>query len=270
MCYQREPSERIDLPHGYRCEVWPDESPDNPFETWDGMVPMIVEGGRNFRSRDYGDLGSAIFQALGELGSADLERIAATLDGGADIIAEAAETAAIDAEGRPDGYRVARYADLIYQGIRDADPGSGSDRLDYLEALCDGLDWPCLNTCSTGYRQGDYVDVLTAWPPAFGAANRPDATPDDIARELQAAVDLYGAWAWGDVYGAKVFGPDGAEVGSCWGFYGTDHKSSGLLEYAEGEAKAHRASVVRSHAAKLKEWIRNRVPAMYREPLPAC
>lgn len=261
MCYNNKPIERIDLPNGYRCEVWQDLDPANPFDEWDGMVPMIVEGGRNFNSRDYGDLESAIFRALGELGAADLERIAATLDGGADIVAEAWE-----GNERDPG----AYADALYQGIRDADPGSGSDRLDYLEALCDGLGWPCLNTCSRGYSQGDYVDVLTAWPPAFGAANRPDATPDDIAKELQAAVDLFGAWAWGDVFGAKVFGPGGEEVGSCWGFYGTDHKESGLMEYAEGEAEAHRASVVRSHGAKLKEWIRNRVPAMYREPLPAC
>jgi hypothetical protein len=98
---------------------------------------------------------------------------------------------------------------------------------------------------STGYSQGDQIEVLVVATPeaieTFGVVS----PIDDAA--LQGQVDLYGAWAWGDCYGYVIekgtrtsYDPedfdDGEieweEIDSCWGYYGTDHAESGLADAA--------------------------------------
>ncbi len=39
---------------------------------------------------------------------------------------------------------------------------------------------------------------------------------------LEHEVSIYNEWANGEVYGFKVFDPEGEEIDSCWGFYGSD------------------------------------------------
>ena len=54
---------------------------------------------------------------------------------------------------------------------------------------------------------------------------------------LKEEVKTYDQYLTGDVYGiAKITDPEGKELedGSVWGFYGSDHKESGLMENAEG------------------------------------
>ena len=41
---------------------------------------------------------------------------------------------------------------------------------------------------------------------------------------LKAEVDVYSEYVNGEVYGYKVIGPDGEEIDSCWGFYGSDRE----------------------------------------------
>lgn len=257
----REPVDTIEAGR-YRIDIFHDENASNPFEDWGGCVPLMIEGGRNFQNHDYGDVESTIMAALNNLDAEQLEALAKTLDGGADMIEAAKENAEQYPERGADSYR-AHLADEIAEGL----PSSGHDKLEYLEAIADALGWPCLNTCSTGHCQGDYVDALAVWLPAFGKENRPDATPEEIARELQDAVDLFGAWAWGDCYGYAVTDTvTGDEVGSCWGYYGNDHEASGLLEAAKAEAEYAAKSEKERHAKLLKNWIRNHVPLNVREP----
>lgn len=62
----------------------------------------------------------------------------------------------------------------------------------------------------------------------------------DPTESLIGSFETYSAWCWGDVYGYIIQKPtEPDEDGdfeyedtdeSCWGFYGTDHKESGLLE----------------------------------------
>jgi len=246
----------------YRIDIYNDEAAGNPFEEWDGNVPLMVEGGRNFGTHDYGDVEQAILAAMADLPADKLEALALTLDGGGDMIANAKEAAEDYPERGEDAFR-GHLADEVTEGV----PSSGSDKLDYLEAIADALGWPCLNTCSRGYSQDDYVDVLAVWPPKFGQDNRPDATPEQIERELQDAVDLFGAWAWGDAYGYTVTDTvTGDEVGSCWGYYGADHKASGLVEAATADAQHAATTEKERHANRLKAWIRNRAPLTAREP----
>jgi len=49
---------------------------------------------------------------------------------------------------------------------------------------------------------------------------------------LRGEVETYDQFLTGDVYGFKSFDAEGNEVDSCWGFFGHDHKASGLLDHA--------------------------------------
>lgn len=56
---------------------------------------------------------------------------------------------------------------------------------------------------------------------------------DRVYKHLCQEVETYDQYLTGDIYGYMVINPDGEDIDSCWGFYGHDHKASGLLEYAQ-------------------------------------
>ena len=103
---------------------------------------------------------------------------------------------------------------------------------------------PCLFQESQGYGQGDctlcLVILTDEWFKVTGASR-------NNAKEIcQRNIDLYSAWAWGDVYGvSEITDPDGNELdgGSCWGFYGSDHEESGLLAHARSIIECHKKEV---------------------------
>ena len=236
----------------YRIDIYRDENADNPWEEWEGCVPIMVKGGRNFRSHDYGASDAFAFPH-------NLYRRH-----------KRALLNVFGIEAQVEGRRFQPTPDELETELHEAitDAIRGED-FDQLEAVADIIGLPCLNTSSCGYSQGDYVEILAVWPKEWGARNRPKATPDQIREELQSAVDLFGAWAWGDVYGYVVTDTlTGDEVGSCWGYYGTDHEKSGLLESARDEAKHAESSELERHNKRLKSYIRNRMPLTTREPLP--
>lgn len=49
---------------------------------------------------------------------------------------------------------------------------------------------------------------------------------------LEAEVETYDQYITGDVYGYEIVEPDGTDKDSCWGYFGSDHEKSGLLEAA--------------------------------------
>ena len=57
---------------------------------------------------------------------------------------------------------------------------------------------------------------------------------EQILKYLQGEVDTFDQYLRGDVYGFRKL-VDGVETDSCWGFYGSDHKKSGLFENAGWE-----------------------------------
>jgi len=249
---------------GYTIKIVQDQDGSNPYEDCDGCVPLMIEGGRNFGTHDYGNVEDTIMAALNNLDAEQLEALANTLDGGKDMIQAAKDNAEQYPERGADSFR-AHLADEIADGL----PSSGNDKLEYLEAIADALGWPCLNTCSRGYSQGDYVDALSVWLPEFGAANRPDATPEQVTEELEAAVKLFGAWAWGDVFGFVIEGPDGTELedGSCWGFVEPETYPAEKMYVAQEARMVVDADILhrrKTHQEQVKTWIRSKVPLQYR------
>jgi hypothetical protein len=56
---------------------------------------------------------------------------------------------------------------------------------------------------------------------------------------LKNEVMVYDQYLTGSVYGYQVKSPEGEDLDSCWGFFGSDHKLSGLLEYAQNVIDCH-------------------------------
>jgi len=58
---------------------------------------------------------------------------------------------------------------------------------------------------------------------------------EKVTKILQSEVETYDQYITGDVYGYKIMNnqDEDEEIDSCWGFYGSEHEKSGLLEYAK-------------------------------------
>lgn len=222
-------SETITLPHGYTATVCNDESPENPFADYLSEVPLAVFGLRDrlhAPAKDAATVSLAdLFDMLPEEEFGKPERRAAIIKA---VGIETGWESHFDGEPDAEAWRWA---------IREELPespgywGEAETYFDSMEALCGLLAIPCHQTVSNGYSQGDCVRLFAAALPAWRGEV---GAPDDCADQCKGACELYGQWAWGDVYGvSEIFRPDGEEVedGACWGFYGSDHEASGLLEH---------------------------------------
>jgi hypothetical protein len=113
--------------------------------------------------------------------------------------------------------------------------------------------WAGIATCykrSNGYCQGDSALVIAFATPEW--AEMVGAPKNYHASQCESAVDLYTAWAWGDCYGYTVEDEEENEVddASCWGFYGSDHKTSRLLESAENAIDCHIAWLAKENTER--------------------
>lgn len=97
---------------------------------------------------------------------------------------------------------------------------------------------------SKGYSQGDYAKILIVLSVEY--IDKVGLKEEYYGDALEDASKLFDNWAWGDVYGftiekedhfLRVY-PDGREAfdsewvmeDTCGGFYGRNHRESGLLE----------------------------------------
>jgi len=240
---------------GYTIRVIPDDCPENPWEVWDGQPPLLAAHcGRH----------SADITGHG------LDRTPPTLTreqtkaNGAAIARELDARSLLDAIEQYAPYRLATYAtatEAVNHAISEyADGiGNGSDLTAFLAKCWRWAECVALDTCSTGYSQGDYVDLLLVATPEWLQAT--GVGPGDTLEQLQHAAELYGHWCWGNVYGYQVVDPEGVEIedGSCWGYYG-DPEDSGLLDDARAAVDYAIAQKRREHLKKVRAYIKNRVP----------
>lgn len=241
-----------------------DSDAQNPFTDWDCEPPLMV-----WYDGTLTEYGEGIGEPLGAMSDRFISRrwrdIAAALDIKPEIISA-------EMRERAKGERIAdARRDYFESALDEMRPGryggSGSDYLAALAKLWALNGVVALDSSTSGYSQGDYADVLAVALPSW--ADKVGAPRESHARQLEAAVALYGAWAWGDVYGYVIEGPDGGHLDSCWGYYGTDHDESGLAEAAESAASAIYAAARKRKGERLKELIRNRVPFALRPALLA-
>jgi len=71
----------------------------------------------------------------------------------------------------------------------------------------------------------------------YGWKNITPKRIEQIVKYLEGEVEVYDTYLQGQVYGFQIEKDgeelDGEELDSCWGFFGYDHRASGLLEHAE-------------------------------------
>lgn len=227
---------------GYKIEVAQDDSPENPFESWDCEPPLLTYyGGRHGYFKSY-------------KGPESMRDIVALMP---DNLFQRGERIKIIREFITDAYTLRDLAETMRnngESFRHAFASLLTERhgcqpdgwrgaiewFDLAESLLKWAGIECVNAQSNGYSQGDSTLVLAIATPEW--VKLVGAPAESLKPQLESTVELYDAWAWGDVYGvSEITSPDGEEIsgGSCWGFYGHDHEKSGLMEHARDAIDYH-------------------------------
>lgn len=234
---------------GYSIDVLIDFDARNPFKEFDCEPPCIVYAGRDGFT-EYGlDLAPPVFTKAQIKAALPALKRALAING--TVLAFCSEYAY---QYRRDYQNaVDLFNDAIGQYIEGE---SNSDRLECLAALYNAAGMPAVCTSVSGYSQGDYLELLLVGTPAY--CEKIGTIP--TLENLEASAELYGHWAFGNCFGYSVE----AIEESCFGFYGGDHANSGLLEYAHNAIDCHIESERRAKLARVKAWIKNSVPLIYR------
>lgn len=250
---------------GFVIRAVRDDSPESPWEAWDGQPPLIVYYDRSLDEK--GDVPNPLADMSDSFIARNWRALCKIFDQSPDAAKE-----------RKSDYGYFKIADakreLLDEWLDDIKPSRYSGHVgDYMTALgelCELRGWPSLSTSSRGYCQGDYAELLLIFSPAYakeiGAAWPRSAKAKAEARKhLESDAKLWGAWAWGDVYGFVIEPSDDSELpggclDSCFGFYGDDFAESGLAEAAAESLAYIRQERRERRLAKMKELIRARVP----------
>lgn len=197
-----------------RLRIKHDPNAENPWENWDGMIPLMME------SADYSNGG--ILKAIQNKATCSMvirhqKRLADIL--GIDL----------------DYFREMEFS--TDEKITDIDHAISNASFSEISELLDLFRIPNIGYTSRGYSQGDAVDVLIVMTPDF--IREHGIKPRKFDAEFSGARKLLDAWAWGDVYGFIIEesedGEEWDETDSCWGFYGTDFETNGMLDYIPEE-----------------------------------
>jgi len=94
-------------------------------------------------------------------------------------------------------------------------------------------------TCKWDSGQIGFVYITNERINELGCVIENEETINDyikrLTRDLQEEVKQYDQFLQGDVYGFELIGPDGEEIDSCWGFYGSNWKTNGITDYIRKE-----------------------------------
>lgn len=239
---------------GCKIEVQQDQDAENPWKAWDCEPPLItVDGSRHGGTSFYGDAPEN-WRELVELLPASCFERGSRVNLFKDMLA--------------DKMSLREFAEMLAEWSGDL-PSAFIDCMDAHygqkpdEGWTQGGEWfeaaatllchggiVSHETQSNGYSQGDSTLLLLIATPDW--IKKTGVAPEHVKTSLAASAELFGAWAWGDVYGvAAIRAPgildgDGDELegeeiedGSCWGFYGSDHGKSGLMDHAKSVIDCH-------------------------------
>ena len=237
----------LNLSHGYTATIMQDLDAENPWSAYDCEPPIMVFNDRQIEDYKTGLSLRALY---------DLLALSAFEDGAASVLSALDLTPEdVDAMLPWNAAASTLDADGWQEAIRDClpeDPTGWRDALTYFDqcaALCRLAGIPYHHGQSNGYSQGHSARVFLAATPDW--INKTGVSLENAEAALEGSFNTWTAWAWGDVYGiAEVVRPDGTECedGSVWGFYGSDHTESGLLESAENTVECDRAFLAREEA----------------------
>ena len=99
----------------------------------------------------------------------------------------------------------------------------------------------------------------------FGKQRLSRQLREKVGGIIEGEINDYNQYLAGDVYG-YVVSKNGQEIDSCWGFYSQTEclgEAKAIVDYAGKKA-------IKKHGHKVKQWIRNGVPFIYRSNLRLC
>tara|TARA_R110002020_G_scaffold34910_2_gene105877 strand:- start:365 stop:1162 length:798 start_codon:yes stop_codon:yes gene_type:complete len=237
-----------------------DNYPENPFTDWDCNPSIIFNYDRQLTS--YGNIDSDYLPALTKQ---EIKKNIPAIKDIFDIEDKRSLLIILECNEYSARHNYDNATDYVNDCLTQFYGSSNnSDKLDILYAIYTMKGIICLNGSSQGYCQGDHVDILVIADSDFLKAT--GATIDSES-DLQYAIDLYGAWAWGDVYGYDISDSNGDDIpdNSCWGFYGDNHEKSGLLDNAKSSIDCNIKMKRKRKYDAIKIAIKNNMPLMYRD-----
>lgn len=196
--------------HEYSILIYVDDSPSNPYEEFEPLSSLVINGGREYIDAEYGALSTVVLAAV-KAGYSNAAIARWLRLKGATGIHEVYRGAQGEVHARAvDGrtLETERYA-------------RGSWSVPGAIYRTDGFAF-----LAPGKAKAAYTDL---------------GYPDKSADLVGAEVAEYSAWAAGEVYFYIAETETGEQVGSCGGFYGWDNEKSGLIESATDEINAHAA-----------------------------
>lgn len=255
---------------GLVIEAIQDESPENPWTIDDGLAPLLwysLSGG----SEEHG--GADLTAPLAAIKDSTISRKWPELCKAVGVDPAELERDCREAQRDYGGRLVDHRREALESALDDMAPARYNrwpvDYADALESLWQLAGCEALALQRNGYSQGDSVLGLLVATPAWRELVGIPAG-HDMKADLERQADLFGAWAFGDVYGYVIRAQgDGETLDSCWGFIGDDLNESGLAEAAMSTADSIIEAAAERRTAKLKELIRARVPVAYRPALLA-
>lgn len=224
---------------GCKICIHQDETPENPFEAWDCEPALLTYyGGRHGFLKSYNNAPESWWDVLRLLPQTCFERGKRM-----ELIKQLNCTLKEFAEEE----RRMGTIDAVVEFLTSqcgATPSGWGDAVAWFEMAEWVLNWGGITAIyqqSTGYSQGDCTLCLAIATPKW--IEMTGAPQESHKRQMEGAIELYGFWAWGNVYGFTCEdenGDDLEEIGaSVWGFYGTDYEKSGLMEAAKEAIDSH-------------------------------
>lgn len=216
---------------GFKLKMFHDHAND-PYHYMDGLWPMLVFGSRYRAEKN--DATEA-FEITDEQFEANRK--------------------SLEVFNSPDGFL--DHAMSCYK----------SSQWNEVEELLEWAEIPHLRISSSGYYQGDRLEMIVVWTPSFEAATgitREYAMSDEGKEDMKSSVLFWAAWAYGDVFRYEIEGVDE----SCGGFIETDpfpYEKTYCMQDAMRVVDRHINKKRTEHQKQLKTWIRNKVPVLYRK-----
>ena len=239
---------------GHSINVFYDECAANPFKDWDCEPDLLVflADRCSYFSREYSKEYSA-----DNVPVLTREQIQGNLSEVLDWLPDSNYLTLSSRMGR---YNFSYIEDMVNQAIQDQfEDVSHSEKFDLYAAILAVQGIIALSGSVQGSCQGDYGYCLAIASNEFIKNTGANITNPD---QLQGSIDLYENYAFGNVFFYSI---DGALCeDSCGGFYGYEFGKNGLMEYATNAIDCAIDSARREHLNQVKQWIKAKVPLIYR------
>lgn len=206
----------------YGVEVWHDQCAGNPWEEWDGQIPLMCKFDRSITDYSKGDIKEYIGDSVTD--AQLLEHADLFLYWQGNWSADDLKDMELDEQ-----------LDILRDGVTELLDGGG---LGDIGSLCNLIGINYYHGSVKGYSQGDYAEVLLV--PTFTWEQETGAKIEEVTEEgFEEARKLFEYWAFGDVYGFSVVDNYGEVLDSCGGFYGplwNSDSADQMVEHIDLEA----------------------------------